>query len=98
MRCGAGRHEVPRISSFYGITISMYHDEVQHLGRPHFHAYYAGTTASFDIEDLGTIAGGLPPQARRLVVEWAREHQPELRSNWERARKHLPLRPIEPLR
>jgi hypothetical protein len=29
---------MPRISFFYGITIKMYHNEVHHLGRPHFHA------------------------------------------------------------
>jgi hypothetical protein len=29
---------MPRISFFYGITIKMYHNEVYHLGRPHFHA------------------------------------------------------------
>jgi hypothetical protein len=33
----------------------------------------------------------------RLVVEWARAHQAELRDNWRRARKHQPLRPIDPL-
>jgi Domain of unknown function (DUF4160) len=89
---------MPRISSFYGITISMYHDEIHHHGRPHFHAYYAGATASFDIENLTVIAGGLPPRGRRLVVEWAGEHQVELRENWQRARDHMPLFQIEPLR
>jgi hypothetical protein len=76
----------------------MYHDEIQHLGCPHFHAYHAGEGASFDIEDLSVVAGGLPRQVRRLVVEWAQEHQAELRENWQRAREHLPLSPVEPLR
>jgi uncharacterized protein DUF4160/short subunit dehydrogenase len=70
---------VPRISTFYGIVIWMYHDERHHLGRPHFHATYADDEASIDIEDLEVIAGQLPPNARRLVIEWAREHQAELR-------------------
>lgn len=89
---------MPRICSFDGIAISMYYDEIQHRGRPHFHAYYAGVTASFDIDDLSLIVGVLPPYGKRLVVEWAREHQVELRDNWRRARAHLPLLPIEPLR
>ncbi len=78
--------------------IWMYHDEAHHLGRPHFHATYGDDEASVDIESLEIIAGELPPRGRRLVVEWARAHQSELRENWERARRHEPLRPIEPLR
>jgi hypothetical protein len=89
---------MPRISAFYGIVIWMYHDENHHLGRPHFHARYGDDEASVDIEDLAVIAGGVPPRALRLVVEWARQHQPELRENWDRARRHEPLKPIDPLR
>ena len=88
---------MPRISAFYGIVIWMYHDEIHHLGRPHFHATYAGDEASIDIESLEILVGELAPRAKRLVAEWAREHQNELRENWERARRHEPLQPIEPL-
>ncbi|HSR94220.1 MAG TPA: DUF4160 domain-containing protein [Solirubrobacterales bacterium] len=88
---------MPRISSFYGITIWMYYDEIHHLGRPHFHARYGGAEASVDIALLVVIAGGLPPRAARLVTDWARRHQTELRENWERARGHQPLLQIEPL-
>jgi hypothetical protein len=76
----------------------MYHDEIHHLGRPHFHATYAGDESSIDIESLEILAGELAPRASRLVPEWAREHQHELRENWQRARRHEPLQPIEPLR
>ncbi|MDQ3092170.1 MAG: DUF4160 domain-containing protein [Actinomycetota bacterium] len=89
---------MPRISAFYGILVWMYHDEIRHLGRPHFHAGYGDDEASIDIKSLAVIAGGLPPRARRLVVEWARSHQVELRENWARARSHQPLQPIDPLR
>lgn len=89
---------MPRVSSFYGITIWMYYDEAHHLGRPHFHATYGGVEASVDIESLTVISGELPMRARRLVVEWAEIHQEELRWNWARARQHQPLLPIEPLR
>lgn len=64
----------------------------------HFHATYAGDEASIDIESLEILAGELAPRARRLVADWAREHQGELRENWERARRHERLQPIEPLR
>jgi hypothetical protein len=43
---------VPRISSFYGITIWMYYDEIHHAGRPHFHARYGDDEGSVDIESL----------------------------------------------
>jgi Domain of unknown function (DUF4160) len=48
----------------------MYHGEIQHLGRPHFHARYADGEASIEIETLGVLAGGLPQRALRLVKEW----------------------------
>jgi hypothetical protein len=89
---------VPRVSSFYGIVIWIYHDEIHHRGRPHFHATYGGDEASIDIDNLTVIAGGLPPRATQLALEWARLHQPELRENWERAQRHEPLERIEPLR
>lgn len=89
---------MPRISAFYGIVIWMYHDEAHHRGRPHFHASYAGNEASIDIDSLAVIAGELPPRATRLVVEWARAHEAELRNNWTRARRHQPLQQIDPLR
>ena len=93
---------MPRVSSFYGITIWMYYDEVQHLGRPHFgrphfHARYGEAEASVGIGSLAIIAGDLPPRARRLVIEWAAFRQADLRENWVRARSHQPLKSIEPL-
>jgi hypothetical protein len=32
-----------------------------------------------------------------MVVEWALDHRAELRANWDRARKQVPLNQIEPL-
>ena len=88
---------MPRVSSFYGIVITMYHDEPHHGGRPHFHAAYGGDEASIDIESLELIVGDLPPRARSLVFEWAAGHRAELHANWTRAREHQPLQKVEPL-
>jgi hypothetical protein len=33
-----------------------------------------------------------------MVAEWAKDHQEELRENWELAREHKPPQPIDPLR
>ncbi len=88
---------MPRISSFYGIVIWMYHDEIHHRGRPHFHATYAEHEASIEIESLQVLAGGLPPRALRLVLEWASVHRDELDHNWHLARAAQALEPVDPL-
>jgi hypothetical protein len=89
---------MPRVSAFYGIVIEMYFNEAHHSGRPHFHARYAGASATYDVQSLEAIAGRLHPHANRLVVEWGRIHQFELRRSWELIRaSRSPLR-VDPLR
>ena len=73
----------------------MYWNEGPHA-RPHFHARYAGSAGSIDL-DGGLIAGSLPPRALALVAERAQLHHDELLANWERARRDEPLEPIAPL-
>jgi hypothetical protein len=79
---------VPRISSFYGITIAMYFDD---HAPPHFHAIYSEHEASFRLGDLAVLEGHLPSRAMRLVREWAHLHAAELAATWARARVGLPL-------
>jgi hypothetical protein len=79
---------VPRISSFYGITIAMYFDD---HAPPHFHVIYAGHEASVRLVDLSIMEGTLPSRAIRLVRQWARLHAAELRGNWTNASAGLPL-------
>lgn len=86
---------MPRISSFYGITIWMYWNEGAHA-RPHFHARYGGRVASIDFAGR-LIAGSLPPRALALVTEWVIIHRKELLANWEHARLEEPLEAIDPL-
>lgn len=88
---------MPRISAFYGIVIWMYYDEMHHRGRQHFHATYGDDEATIEIEGLTIMAGVLPPRGQRLVVEWAQAHKNDLLENWDRARRHEPLLPIDPL-
>lgn len=89
---------MPRISSFRGVTIRMFFNEDFHPGRPHFHAEYAGREASYEIASLQRLAGVLPARVDQMVSRWAEEHEAELMANWERARMHLPLEPVDPLR
>lgn len=79
---------MPRISSFYGITIAMYFND---HAPPHFHVTYAGREASIRLGDHGIMEGDLPSRAARLVRHWARLHAGELRANWLKAREGLPL-------
>lgn len=89
---------MPRVSAFYGIVITMFFNEENHRGRPHFHAEYAGEKATYDILTLETIVGRLHPRAGRMVIEWGLLHQFELRRNWELMRAGQGPRSIDPLR
>ena len=85
---------MPEISRFYGIVIKMFYND---HAPPHFHAEYGGEVMLVAIGTLGVIAGKLPPRATGMVMEWAAEHQDELREVWERAREMEPLGKIDPL-
>jgi hypothetical protein len=83
----------PRGASFYGIVITMYYEE---HGVPHVHAHYAECEASISIGTLKILGGWLPGRALALVLQWARLHRDELRTNWERAHRD-PLKAIAPV-
>ena len=85
---------MPEISRFYGIVIAMYFRD--HT-RPHFHARYAGWSASFDVRTLEVISGDLPSRVRSLVVEWAAQHRAELLLDWRLMRAGQLPRKIAPL-
>jgi len=87
---------MPRISHFYGITITMHWREGHH-GRPHFHARYAEHKASFDLQGK-IIVGYLPRRQLLLVQAWVELHTEELIADWQRVvNKESPI-PIDPLR
>jgi hypothetical protein len=86
---------MPRISSFFGIVISMYWNEGAHQV-PHFHARYGDDEASVTFAGA-IIEGSLPARSARFVREWALLHQAELEHNWELARDRQPLDEIDPL-
>jgi hypothetical protein len=85
---------VPRISSFYGIVITMYHGD---HGYPHFHAEHADGNAKVRIDTLEPIQNNLPRRQLRFVLAWAELHQEQLEENWKRARARETLIEIEPL-
>ena len=85
---------MPEISRFYGVVIKMYYND--HVP-PHFHAEYGGRQMIVSIDTLAVIGGKLAPRAMALVIEWAAQHQDELRMIWEQARKMQPLDQVDPL-
>ncbi len=85
---------MPTICQFFGIVIKMYYND--HLP-PHFHAEYGGDEATYGIETLRVIEGGLPRRAHNLVLEWAHGHRDELMANWQLARNSQPLANVDPL-
>ncbi len=86
---------MPVVSRFFGIIITIHHNE---HAPPHFHATYGDQGASIAIRDFRLIAGHLHPRALAFVVEWAALHQGELLVNWELAvsgRLPLPIAPLD---
>jgi len=85
---------MPCISRFFGIAIFIWFRDHE---PPHFHAVYGESEASLRIDTLEVATGSLPRRALALVLEWASLHRAELLEDWERARRGVPLAPIEPL-
>ena len=86
--------DVPEISRFYGIIISMFYAD---HARPHFHARCGGDSIAVEIDGDG-IRGSFPPNRLPLVFEWRDLHRAELRANWERLRRGespLSIAPLE---
>jgi hypothetical protein len=88
---------VPEISRFHGIVIRMFSEPDAPHHRPHFHAVYQETAASFAIDTLEILAGDLPIPPRRLVEAWAELHRDELLADWDLLRSGKPPVKIEPL-
>ena len=85
---------MPEISRFFGIVIKMFYND---HAPPHFHAEYGGFEALIEIDSLEVYRGALPRRALALLLEWAFQHRPELRDNWQLTRVGEPPRAIAPL-
>jgi len=72
---------MPIIARFYGIIIKMYFAYSEH-NPPHIHAIYNDFVAAIAIQDFKILAGGLPPKAMELVLEWMKIHNEELLTMW----------------
>jgi len=82
---------MPEIARFYGIVIKLFFGDHP---PPHFHAVYGEYVGLFDLDSLEMVEGDLPKRATRLVVEWARIHQSELKQIWDSQEFHK-LQPLD---
>ncbi len=85
---------MPAISMFYGVIIRMCNNG-EH-DSPHFHAFYQGYKATFNMDGELT-KGEMPLRQRKLIAAWAELHKEELLANWEFAINDVPLYKINPL-
>ena len=85
---------MPEVSRFYGIIIRFYYRDHP---PDHFHAIYGEHEALIEIASGNIHRGSLPRTAYDLVNRWRLMHLQELRDDWERARRQLPILPIAPL-
>ena len=88
------KNDMPVISSFLGIIITMYFNE---HNPPHFHAKYNEFRAEILIDSLAVKEGKLPPRILGLVTEWAELHKDELMENWKSIRETGNYKQIQPL-
>jgi len=88
---------MPVLSVFYGIIITMYPKQEAKHHLPHFHAEYAEFQAVFTL-DGELISGNFPPKQRAFVKAWALLREDELAADWKLAVNGEEVFRIEPLR
>jgi hypothetical protein len=86
--------DMPEISRFYGIIITMYFYDHEPA---HFHARYGDQEADFGIDPIVLLAGWLPRRATGLVMDWAELHRNELLANWQSRNDSGGMQKVQPL-
>lgn len=88
---------MPEISRFFGIIIRMFPAEKGSHHRPHFHAYYQDTAATYSLDPVELLSGSLPIRQQRFVEAWAELHESELMEDWKLLRLGKGAKKIDPL-
>jgi len=73
--------QMPTISMFYGILVSMFFEDTDRHHLAHIHVRYAGDKAAIAIEDGRVLAGSFPPKQLKMVQAWI-EIQALLNFKW----------------
>jgi hypothetical protein len=90
--------EMPVISMFYGIIVSMYYLDTKKHNSPHIHVSYQGREAVIAIPSGDLLDGDIKQNKLRLVQAWIEIHKDDLMADWELASKGEAIFKIEPLR
>ena len=90
--------QMPTISLFYGIVVSLYYFDNEKHHTPHIHAVYQEFSGVFDIVSGEMIEGDLPRNKIKLVVAWIEIHKEDLIADWGLASTGQAVFKIEPLK
>jgi hypothetical protein len=86
---------MPEIARFFGIIIALFYDD---HNPPHFHARYGSEKIIVEIESLKVLEGKISPRALGLIIEWATQHQSELKADWDLVKNNQVPKKIDPLK
>ncbi|HHT9142325.1 MAG TPA: DUF4160 domain-containing protein [Candidatus Wujingus californicus] len=89
---------MPTISMFFGIVVSLYFIDNRKHKRPHIHVKYQDSEAVISIPNGELLDGELPPAKMRLVLAWIEIHKDELMADWDLAASGQQPFKIDPLR
>lgn len=89
---------MPILSTFYGVSITMYYFDNQKHQRPHIHVRYQDDEAVIAIPNGELLEGSLQKSRMKLLQAWIEIHQDELMSNWKSAVNGQQVSKIDPLR
>lgn len=90
--------QVPVISMFYGLIVTMYYLDTKQHNSPHIHVKFAEFEMVFRIPDGEILQGDLPVGKIKLVKAWIEIHRDELMANWELAVNGNEVFKIDPLK
>ena len=88
---------MPALAMFFGITVRMQSEKGGRHNKPHIHALYGEEEIVVSIE--GEILEGIFPNKQlKLLLEWMKIHEGELKENWNLLSNGEGYFKIEPLR
>lgn len=90
--------EMPTISMFYGILVSMYVLDTDRHHSPHIHIRYNEHKAVVRLPDGEVLDGGLPAKQMKLVQAWIVIQHEDLMADWQLASEGQTPFKIDPLR
>lgn len=92
-----GGNNLPIISQFYGVIISMFFNDTDRHHLPHIHVQYAEYRCTFDFKG-NVLSGNIPLKQKKLVVAWIELRKEDLTTLWNMLQSGNGSFTIEPLK